>query len=349
LTTISDVARMANVSVSTVSHVVNGTKRVSDATRLRVEEAIAACEFTPHQAARSLRSGRTGAVGLIVSDTSQYIFGRIIAEVEQGIRGAGHTLLLANSSEDREQEKAVVRALLANRVDGIIIAPVGNSDPKVFEWCDEAGIPVVLIDRTPDPGRDQVGIDNWTTTQRVTRHLIDIGHTNITIIAGDQEVWTIHERTLAFKETMKAAGLRVGPSAVLDTGRGLVDGREKIEQFLQRKNPPTAVIAASGLLALGALRAIRHLGLRIPGDLAFASFDMVMNAEFFEPKLTHVQYPVEVIGREATALIRRRMADPDAPPQTIQAPGALVHGTSCGCADGTPLTLNAADVAPRRL
>jgi LacI family transcriptional regulator len=76
---------------------------------------------------------------------------------------------------------------------------------------------------------------------------------------------------------------------------------------------------------------------------------MVMNAEFFEPRLTSVQYPAEVIGREATALIRRRMADPGAPPQTIQAPGALFHGTSCGCADGTPITLNPADVAPRRL
>jgi LacI family transcriptional regulator len=135
---------------------------------------------------------------------------------------------------------------------------------------------------------------------------------------------------------------------VLDTGRGLVDGRDKIEHFLQRKHPPTAVIAASGLLALGALRAIRRLGLHIPDDVAFASYDMVMNAEFFEPSLTHVQYPVEVIGREATALIRRRMADPTALPQTIQAPGALVHGTSCGCADGAPITPIAADAVLRR-
>lgn len=348
MTTISDVARMANVSVSTVSHVVNGTKPVSAATRSRVEEAIQAADFTPHQVARSLRSGRTRSVGLVVSDTSQYIFGRIISEVERGIRGAGQTLLLANSSEDREQEKTVVRALLANHVDGLIIAPVANSDPEIFEWCERAKCPVVLIDRTVDPSRDQVGIDNWSTTQRLTRHLIDIGHTDIGLIAGDQGVWTIHERTLAFQEAMKAAGLRGGPGSVLDTGRGLIDGREKIERFLQRKRRPTAIIAASGLLALGALRAFHSLGLEVPRDIAFVSFDMVMNAEFFEPKLTSAQYPVDVIGREATALLQRRLADPQAPPQTIQAPGSLFHGTSCGCPDGTPLTLDPVDVRLRR-
>jgi LacI family transcriptional regulator len=280
LTTISDVARMANVSVSTVSHVVNGTKPVSAATRSRVEEAIQAADFTPHQVARSLRSGRTRSVGLVVSDTSQYIFGRIISEVERGIRGAGQTLLLANSSEDREQEKTVVRALLANHVDGLIIAPVANSDPEIFEWCERAKCPVVLIDRTVDPSRDQVGIDNWSTTQRLTRHLIDIGHTDIGLIAGDQGVWTIHERTLAFQEAMKAAGLRGGPGSVLDTGRGLIDGREKIERFLQRKRRPTAIIAASGLLALGALRAFHSLGLEVPRDIAFVSFDMVMSIQW---------------------------------------------------------------------
>lgn len=348
MTTIADVARMANVSVSTVSHVVNGTKRVSDGTRSRVEEAIRDANFTPHQVARSLRSGRTRSVGLVVSDTSQYIFGRIIAEVEQGIRSAGQTLLLANSSEDREQEKTVVQALLANRVDGLIIAPVADSDPVIFEWCDRAGVPVVLIDRTPDPGRDQVGIDNWSTTQRLTRHLIGIGHTSIALIAGDPGVWTIHERTLAFRETMKAAGLRVGSASVLDTGRGLVDGREQIERFLARKRRPTAIIAASGLLALGALRAFRNLGMQIPRDIAFASFDLVMNAEFFDPKLTSVLYPVDVIGREATALLQRRLADPDVPPQTIQAPGSLFHGTSCGCPDGAPLVLSPVDGTPHR-
>ena len=342
MTTIADVARMANVSVSTVSHVVNGTKPVSEATRTRVIAAIQASNFTPHRVARSLRSGRTDSVGLVVSDTSQYIFGQIIAEVEVGIRGAGQTLLLANSSEDREQERRVVHALLANHLDGLIIAPVADSDPEIFEWCDNAKCPVVLIDRTIDPSRDQVGIDDRTTTQQLTRHLIDIGHTSIALIAGDQGVWTIAERSRAFIETMQEAGLRAGPESVLHTGRGLLDGRAQIERFLARKRRPTAVIAASGLLALGALRAFRSLGLVVPRDIAFVSVDMVMNAEFFEPTLTSALYPVDIIGREATALLQRRLAEPDAPPQTIRAVRALFHGTSCGCPDGAPLVLEPA-------
>lgn len=339
MATIVDVARMANVSASTVSHVINGTKPVSATTRERVENAIRQSNFTPHRVARSLRRGRTNSVGLVVSDTSQYVFGQMIAEVEDGIREAGMTLILANSGEDREQEYRVVRALLDNRVDGMIIAPVADWDARTLLACDEAGCPRVLIDRTPDPSSDQVGTDNRTAMRALTNHLISIGHTDIALIAGDVDVWTIRERTAAFHEALDAAGLPISRRTVLETRRGLHDGSEEIEQFLRSGRRPTAAIAASGLLTIGALRAFRRLGLSIPGDLAFESFDGLMNAELFDPQLTSVLHAVEFIGHEATTLLMRRMADPDAPPRTIQAQATLMHGTSCGCDPGSPLTL----------
>ena len=174
MTTIVDVARMANVSVSTVSHVVNGTKPVSDATRQRVEHAIRESRFAPHQVARSLRRGRTNSIGLVVSDTSQFVFGRMIGEIEEAVRGAGLTLLLANSGEDRDQEYRVVRALLDNRVDGMIVAPVADSDPRTLQACADARCPYVLIDRTPDTLSDQVGTDNRSGMRALTNHLISL-------------------------------------------------------------------------------------------------------------------------------------------------------------------------------
>lgn len=207
MTTITDVARLANVSVSTVSHVMNGTKRVSDDTRARVEKAILESKFSPHQVARSLRSGRTNSIGLVVSDTSQFIFGQMISEVERGTRKAGQTLLLANSGEDPGQEKKVVRTLLDNHVDGIIIAPVADSDPEIFTYCANANCPAIVIDRISEPGLDQVGIDNRSVMRGLTKHLLDSGHTNIALIAGDTSVWTLRERAIGFKEAIERAGL----------------------------------------------------------------------------------------------------------------------------------------------
>lgn len=339
MATMVDVARMANVSISTVSHVLNGTKPVSDATRRRVDTAIGQLRFAPHAVARSLRRGRTNSIGLVVSDTGQFVFGQMIGEIEEAIRDAGLTLLLANSGEGRDQEYRVVRTLLDNRVDGMIVAPVADSDPRTLQGCVDAGCPYVLIDRTPDTLSDQVGTDNRSGMRALTNHLLSLGHTRIALLAGDLDVWTIHERTEAFRDALEAAGLQVDEQVILQTPRGLRDPSGDIEEFLRGRSDSTAVIAASGLLTRGALRAFQRVGLRVPADVAFVSFDGLMNSELFEPRLTAVVHPVEFIGREATRLLLRRIADPHAPPRTIQAQAALEHGTSCGCPAGTQLTL----------
>lgn len=340
MTTIVDVARMANVSVSTVSHVMNGTKKVSDQTRVRVESAIRDSGFTPHQVARSLRSGRTNAVGFVVSDTTQFIFGQMISEVERGLRDAGQTLLLANSGEDRAREVRAVRSLLDHRVDGMIIAPVADSDPVIYEYCADAGSPVILLDRTSEPGFDQVGIDNRVAMRGLTRHLIAAGHHDVALIAGDLGVWTLGERAAGFMQALQEVGIEVKPRSMLTTRRGLSDSEDEIERFIAGPNRPSAVIAASGLLTVGALRAFRARRLSVPDDIAFVSFDGVMNSEFIEPALTSFIQPVEQIGRAATRLLERRLADPAAGPSTIWVPGSVFHGRSCGCDGEIPLTLS---------
>jgi LacI family transcriptional regulator len=221
----------------------------------------------------------------------------------------------------------------------MIIAPVADSDPEILSMFSAAGCPVVIIDRTSEPEFDQVGIDNRSAMRGLTKHLIEIGHSDIALIAGDMGVWTLQERVVGFREAFQDAGIPLRPDLIVTTGRGLVDGQRESEELLSRRDRPSAVIAASGLLTLGALRAFRSQQLVVPRDIAFVSFDGVMNSEFFEPKLTCFLHPVEKIGEEAIMLLQRRLANPDIAAETVQVPGALFHGTSCGCDGSVPLVL----------
>ena len=337
MTTIADVARLAKVSTSTVSHVVNGTKSVREETRKRVEQAIQVSGFAPHSMARALRAGRSESIGIVASDTTQHIFGQIITGVEAAARQAGLTLLLANSGEDRLQELQAVRTLLDRRVDGLIVAPVADSDPAMAQACSATGVPLVLIDRISGPGVDQVGIENRAAMRALTTHLIDSGHPDVTLIAGDPRVWTIRERITGFPDALTRAGIGPRPESVLLTEPGLHDGQRDVENLLRSDARPSALITASGLLTIGALRAINRVGLRVPDDVAFACFDEIANAEFVEPPLTCVVHPTDFVAREAMALLIARIATPDAPTRTVLTQPSLFHGRSCGCGGTVPL------------
>ena len=331
--TIIDVARIANVSTSTVSHVVNGTRPVSDRTRARVERAIQMTGYSQHGLARALRRNRSDSIGLVVSETGQHVFSQIINGVEAEARQAGLTLLLANSAEDRDRERDSVRALLDRRVDGLLIAQVAEADPAVLEACRKARCPVVLVDRISDHNFDQVGVENRLGMKALTRHFIELGHTRPVIIGGDPAVWTLRERVRGFREALEEAGLPLEPGSIISMRPGLQDGRDVVSHLL-RERRPTAVIAASGLMTIGALRAFQDADVVIPRDLAFASFDGMSNAEFMTPKLTSVIQPAVEIGRRAMSLLLRRLAEPDVATETVLTRPQIFHGTSCGC-DGT--------------
>jgi LacI family transcriptional regulator len=344
MATIRDVARTAQVSIATVSHVINGTKFVSEATRFRVEEAIAATHFVPNVGAQALRNGRTRSIGLVASDVTQYVFGKLIAEIEREARADGLTLFLANSGEDPDQELEVISALLSRRVDGLIVAPVAGSDHAVVERCVSAGCPVVFIDRINDPSQDQVGIDNRLAMSALTSHLIDSGYRHLALLAGDPAVWTLRERVSGFQHVIEQFAQDVR-STVITTQDGLSDGRHELEELFARTDRPDAVIAASAPLTIGALQAFRRLEVRVPDDVAFVSFDGVLSSELLQTQLTCVVQPVKEIAAEAMSLLRRRMGNPMALPVTFTAPASLFHGTSCGCGGLVPLGVEVADQA----
>jgi LacI family transcriptional regulator len=339
VTTIVDVARMAGVSLSTVSHVVNGTRPVGPETRRRVLEAIEATGYQTHGLARALRRSRTDTIGLVVSDTGQEVFADMVRGVEHEARATGFTLLLANSAEERDLELASVRALRERRVDGLLLAQVSGSPPEFVQDMRRDGLPVVLIDRMSTTDVDQVGVENVAPMKALVRHLIDLGHRRVALVGGDPGVSTLAERRRGYLEAHQEAGLPVDDRLMLN-GRGLrPDTYEAVVQILSDPEPPTAIVSASMVMSLGALEAARDRGLTIPGDIAIATFDAPAYAGIFSPRLTSVIQPAFQIGREGMRLVLRRIRRPDAPVRAARLKPHIVHRESCGCPPGSPVQL----------
>jgi LacI family transcriptional regulator len=335
MATIADVARIARVSISTVSHVINETRPVGDDTRARVLEAIAETGYQRDGVARALRRSRTDSVGLVVSDTGQRVFAEMVRGVEHEARRAGFTLLLANSAEDSERERESIQALRERRVDGLLVGQVSGSDHSLVERMRAARTPLVLIDRLTVPDVDQVGVQNLDAMRQLTEHLLERGHTRIAYVGGDMLNPVLDERRDGFLEALATSPDARDQSRVIEGTSRVVDTADAMLPLLRGRDRPTAIIGAGMMLGLGAMSAIRQADLRWPEDIAFVVFDEPPYAELFSPRLTTVVQPAFAIGREAMRLLLRRISQPDAPPRTVRLKPALVHGESCGCRPGT--------------
>jgi LacI family transcriptional regulator len=336
MATMNDVADLAGVSTTTVSHVMNGTRPVAGQTRARVLDAIERSGYAPDVVARSLVRSRTDSIGLVVPDTSLPDFAGMVRGVEFECRSRGFTLLLANSAEDGERQLASIRALRERRVDGLLVAQVTGGDAASLDYLRRHHLPVVLIDRLLDPTIDQVGVANVKPMRTLVGHLIRRGHRSIAVVAGDDRLLTLAERLQGFREAHATAGVAVDERLVLRGAETTEAAREATIELLRSDHRPTAIVASSLRMATGALGAIAELEIAIPGDLAFASFDEFPYADLFSPRLTSVEQPSFEIGREAMRLLARRIADNHASPETVRLEPRIVHRESCGCPPGTP-------------
>lgn len=317
MATIVDVARLAGVSTSTVSHVINDTRRVEPETKARVLAAVESVGYRRDALARSMRRSKTDSIGLVVSDAGEPAFAEMVHGVEAAAARSGFSLLLANSAEDPERERFAVETLLDRRVDGLIIARAAGSDPDLPDRIRGQKKPLVLLDRLSDLNADQVGTDNASAMTELVEHLVSQGHERILLVAGDLRVPTLKERYDAFCSAMTQRGLQPsndllhqGTSTTATTYEQVADVIRTPEQC------PTAIVACSTVLAAGALRAIQKSGLRIPEEIAFATFDGFSYSDLFEPQITTVRQPAFEMGEAAVELLIRRINDPSAKSKT---------------------------------
>jgi LacI family transcriptional regulator len=332
----AEVARLAGVSVTTVSHVINGTRPASQKTRDSVLAAIERTGYRPNTIARALARGGTQSLGLAISGLSNPYFTDVVAAIEAAAGRAGHTLLLGDTREDPEHELRIVRALAERQVDGMLLAPTVGALELAIPYLESQGVPVVLLDRFVDAGLDQVGCDNEQPTAQLTEHLIGLGHRRIAMAIGIPGLSTTDERVRGYRMALEQSGLEFDPQLVAEGGSLRDQAQAAMHTLLDLPDPPTAVVSGNNFMTIGLLRAIAERGLSVPDDLALVAFDDFEWADLFAPRLTVIRQPTTELGSRAVELLLSRLANPRRPPRTERLDAMFVHRDSCGCTGRSP-------------
>lgn len=308
--TIRDVARHARTSVSTVSRVLTRTGPVAEATRLRILEAIAELGYKPNALARGLVRRRTGTIGVVIPDVANPFYAEVLRGMSDVATEQGLHMLLVNADLSFAKEAEGFALLQEKQVDGIVYTS-GTVTAEHREIFRRLGRPVVLAATyDPDGPYPSVLVDSHTGAAMAMRHLLDLGHRRIGVIngPGDDAIAGL-PRWEGYREAAAERGVDMDPDLVLMGDYRLESGYRAMEQLLAQPNLPTAVAAASDLMAIGAINAALDRGLRVPDDLSVVGFDNIWFASAIRPALTTVAQPMYDIGARAIHLLIEAMAD----------------------------------------
>ena len=327
-----DIARVAGVSQSTVSRVINNHPRISPATRERVLKAMEQLGYTPNAAARTLITGRSHLLGLVVSNITNPFYPDVIEAIVSSSEDAGYTVILGNAQEHSKKQVDFLQLLLEHQVDGAILTSALDSSAEQLKKISETGPPLVLVNRTlPDSGLDAVHIDNHRGGYLATEHLIALGHERIGYVGGRPDAWTNKHRYSGFREALTNAGIEVGNNHVQHGDYTRRSGSIIVSRMLKSEPRPTALVCADDLIALGCMEGLHAAGVDVPADMALVGFDDIPVASLKTIGLTTVRQPAKEMGARAVRLLLDRL-DGQGPPQPVTdvLPAELVVRTSCG-------------------
>lgn len=330
MVTMADVARRAEVSSTTVSHVLNGTRPVADTTRARVLAAVEEMGYVPNHQARSMVRSQTQLIGLAISVLTHHYFADLVHAIQTAAFDSGFTLLLGDTREDPHSQDRVVAALRSRRVDGLLIAPVPDSGPLLDELARHK-VPTVLIDRSPDGRFAAVSTENIEPVAQLVTHLATIGHRRIAMISGMTGLTSTDERIEGYRLGLDRAGLALDPSLLTPGESDTQQTYVAMDGLLNRPDPPTAIVAANNTMLIAAVRHLEVRGLRVPEDMAVVGFDDFEWADTFRPRLTTVAQDCLAQGRLAVDLLLERVNGTTGTPRTVRVPATVMHRESCGC------------------
>jgi LacI family transcriptional regulator len=333
MVTMADVARLAGVSQSTVSHVLNDTRVVSEAAREAVRNAVAATGYRQNALARSLATSRTMTLGFAATPVSNPYFGDLVQSVERSARAAGYALVLGDTHDDPEREQQVVHQLADRRVDGVLLQPSAHAVDGALVFLRSAGVPTVLLDRFADVELDQVAPENEDATALLTEHLADLGHRRIAMVTGLAGLHSTIERLAGYRRVLQQRGLEDDPSLVLDGGSDVATAERVVLDHFSRGRHPSAIVVGNNAMTIGVMKALRALRLRIPEDVALVCYDDFEWADLFEPRLTAIAQDVQDMGARAVSMMVDRINNPGLPYRRERVTPHYQHRTSCGCAD----------------
>ena len=297
--TLMDVARAANVSASTVSRILNGTAKVSEAKRLKVLEAIEKMHFTPNQMAQNLKSGHSMTIGIVVQDISSPFFDEALRGVDDGLKDTGYTSVVVSGHWNAAEEEDRIRLLLARKVDGIILLSGRISDEAVLRFSHRR--PIVSTGRDIHT-KNAIGfkIDNEYGAFIAVNHLIELGHRRIAFVSGPANNADACERLNGYLRALTEAGIEVDQQLIVEGDFHEAYGLMAVNQLFETRQQFTAIFTANDLSANGVRLGLYRRGIRVPDDISLVGFDDIPGSTYTAPPLTTVRQPIYDIGRIAT-------------------------------------------------
>lgn len=325
-----DVARLAGVSTSTVSHVINKDRFVSEAIRLRVEDAIRTLNYVPSALARSLKLNQTRTIGMLITASSNPFFSELVRGVERSCFERGYSLVLCNTDGDEQRMNRNLETLLQKRVDGLLLLCTETHQPSPAIMKRYPAIPTVMMDWSPFDGDSDVIQDNSLLGGDIaTRYLIDKGYTRIACVTGPLDKTPARLRLEGYRAAMRRAGLRVAEDYEVIGDFEFAGGLRAMQSLLALPEPPQAVFMGNDAMAVGAYQALYQAGLRIPQDIALVGYDDIELASYMTPPLTTIHQPKDELGELAIDVLIHRMAQPELQQQRLQlTPVLMVRGSA---------------------
>ncbi|HEY1794025.1 MAG TPA: LacI family DNA-binding transcriptional regulator [Opitutaceae bacterium] len=315
--TIKDVARLAGVSIATASAVINNKGTTSERMKKKVEDAMSGLDYRPDNMARSLKTGKSKVVGMLIPDVSNPFFTEAMCGVEETARTRGYSVILSHSNESTHQEIENLGVLRSQRVDGVILGCAsGNMD---YERATRNRFPIVFIDRIPYDGFSgrAVLVDNVAAAYAATRHLLEIGHRKIALMNGRTDISVGRDRVAGFRKAMKEAQVSVNDAFVHEgsftrENGYLNSGYNAANELMSLPDRPTAVFSCNNSMTLGLMKALAEKGISCPRDVSIVTFDDYPWESYFQPKLTAVSQPAREMGRRAMWMMLS-ILEPDSP------------------------------------
>ena len=331
MSTLKDVARKANVSISTVSRVINKEPLVKEKTRERVEEAIAELNYLPNRVAQRLRSAnmKNKLIGLVLPDIQNPFYVDVVRGVEEAAYQQNFSVMIGNFDQDEKKEKIFLDILQSESIDGLTVAPSRGRDQHIKQVI-ENGYPVVCIDRgLVGADVDVVKVNNEEGAFGAIDYLIELGHKRIAHITGHPGIPTTRERIEGYERAMAKHGIEIDPALVRNSDSGYNSGASLMQELIDLPNRPTAVFTANNLLTLGALKTIHENNLQIPDDISIVGFDDMYWSMSLNPPLTAVRQSGYDIGNKAAELLVKKIAHPDRSTSSVVMDTELIVRRSC--------------------
>lgn len=330
---IKDVARLAGVSHSTVSRALRNSSRVSNETIEKIRRIAAESGYRASAVGRSLATRRTNTIGVVVTTITDAFAAEVVSGIEEAAALRDYSIFLANSGADPDREMRVVHTLEERRVDGIVVT-ASRVGALYVPMLSKMRVPIVLLNNQhPSEFAHSVMIANSEASAAATQHLIDLGHRRIAYIGDRNGRQSDTERFAGYRHALDAADLSFEPELVFHGDGNPEGGMEGVARLMALANPPTAIFCYDDMTAIGALRRIRMLGMRVPEDVSLIGFDDLPIVRYSDPPLTTVRQPMPQMGRQAMETLLDILAGSTAN-HNIKVPGELIVRESTAAPKG---------------